>query len=357
MAEKLNNTPINTTVDDEELTPEELIEVEALAKEININDDDYVSTYGSKAQAEIARFSREALGNTRIYEIGDESQILFKKFKNHLTDFKSIDEPSLISGIFAKFIGQVKWWIQKLDKVANFIKETDQQFRKQITELSVDKKINEKAQDVNIRNRRALIVHIRAGKLALQCAREGKLVELQNKANETQARSNVEAARDFSKKCDEFELKLGRLDSSLAITYIRKSEIDLLLDSQRRSISLFEDLISQAIPLWLDGMRTSLNIKHVEQANVIADAGREMTEDLFMSNIERLGNAAEGTIKNVDSGIIRTSVIIEGTNKLLTKLEAVDAACREAVNNSRRYEQERAENSKRITEYQAKSIS
>lgn len=356
MNEKLNGSPIITSVDNEKLSAEEQLQVEALVKEIDIENDEYVSTYGAKAQAEIAKFSRESLGNTRVYEIGKESQKLIGKFRDHLNEFKNIEEPSGFSGLVAKFIGEIKWLIQKYEKIADFINDVEQQFRKQITELKVDLNINNKAHDVNIRNRRSLIVHIRAGKIALMQAREGKLVDLQKIADETNSLSDIEAAKDYSNKCDEFELKIGRLDCSLAITYIRKPEIDLLRDSQRKNISLFEDLISQAIPLWLDGMRTSLNIKHIEQANELANAGREMTEGLFMSNVERLGEAAESTIKNVDSGIIRNSVIIEGTDKLLTSLEAVDIARKEAIDNVRRYEQERAANSQRIAEYQAKAV-
>jgi uncharacterized protein YaaN involved in tellurite resistance len=350
---------IATMVDAETLTPEEAQAVEVLAKEIRANflDDKYMGTFGANAQTEVARFSREALGNTRVYETGLESQKLIGQFRNELAEFKRTEVPRGVSGLYARMIGAVKWWMRKYQRVTAFVDGAEQKFKKQITELTVDLNVNDKAHEINLRNRRALIVHIRAGKSALQWARTVRLVELQATANTTQARSDIEVASDFSKRCDEFELKLGRLDSSLAITYIRKPEIDLLRDSQRKSISLFEDLVNQAIPLWLDGMRISLNIKDLEQANELAVAARDMTEGLFLSNTERLGQAAEAAVKNVDSGLIRTAVIIEGTDKLLASLAAVDAACKEALANTRQYEKDRAANNARISEYQAGAMS
>lgn len=349
------NDPKTTSVENEKLTEEEQSKVNALAAEIIIDNADYVSTFGSEAQTEIAKFSRDSLGNTRVYETGSESQKLIHEFRNHLTEFKELEAPKGIAGFIANVIGQINWWMRKYEKVTDFIKKVEDKFRKQIMELSVDLKINDKAHEVNIRNRRLLIIHILAGKMALKKAREETLVELKNTANISKASSDIEAANDFSKRCDEFEIKLGRLDSSLAITYIRKPEIDLLRDSQRKSISLFEDLINQAIPLWLDGMRTSINIKHIAQANELASSGQQMTEDLFLSNIKQLGEAAENTVKNTENGFIRTETIIEGTNQLLASLEAVDTACKEAIDNNRKYEKDRALNNQRITDYQAKA--
>jgi len=351
--------PIATTVDVETLSPEEGQAVQVLAAEVQANflADDYMNAFGSKAQDEVARFSREALGNARVYETGQESRKLIGEFQNHLVEFKKIDKPRGLSGLFARGIGKIKWWMRKYQKVTTFIDEVAQKFRKQITELTVDLKVNDKAHEVNLRNRRALIVHIRAGKMALEWARKVKLVELQATAKQTQARSDIEIASDFAKRCDAFELKLGRLDSSLAITYIRKPEIDLLRDSQRTSISLFEDLLNQAIPLWLEEMRVSLNLRNLEQSNELAAAARDMTEGLFASNIDRLGEAAQASVNNVDAGLIRTAVIIQGTDKLLASLAAVDTACKQAITNSRQYEQDRANNSVRISEYQAQAMS
>ena len=350
--------PAATMAEAETLTPEEAQAVQELASEVQANflADDYMGTYGAKAQTEVAQFARAALGNARVYETGQESRELISQFQDHLTEFKKIEAPRGLSGLFAKLIGIAKWWMRKYQKVTAFIDEAEGKFKKQITELTVDLKVNDKAHEVNLRNRRALIVHIRAGKLALDWARKEKLAELHATAEQTQARGDIEIASDFSKRCDNFELKLGRLNSSLAITYIRKPEIDLLRDTQRTSISLFEDLLNQAIPLWLGEMRVSLNLSNLEQSNEMAAAARDMTEGLFMSNAERLGQTAQAAVENVDAGLIRTAVIIQGTDKLLASLVAVDAACKQAITNSHQYEKELAVNNARISEAQAKSM-
>ncbi len=349
--------PVATMVEAETLTPEEAQAVQALAKEAQEEflDDGYIGTYGAKAQTEVAQFARAALGSARVKDTGEESRRLISEFQDHLVEFKKNDKPHGLSGLFARGIGKIKYWLRKYQKIEAFIDEADQKFKKQITELTVDLKVNDKAHEVNLRNRRALIVHIWAGRQVLEWARQVKLAELQSAAERTQARGDIETASDFSKRCDDFELKLGRLNSSLAITYIRKPEIDLLRDSQKRIISLLEDLLNQAIPLWLEEMRITINLKKVEQSNEMAAAARDMTEGLFESNIERLGQAGEAAVRNVDDGLIRTAVIIQGTDKLLASLAAVDTACQQAITNSRRYEQELADNTTRINEEQAKA--
>lgn len=354
---EVNSVAISAAADNEELTAEEMVQVTDLAKKIDIDNDAFVSTFGAEAQAEIASFSRQAVGNTRVYELGDESQELIRSFKGQLALFKKTEDgPGGLFGFISKLRGELAWWLQKLEKLTTYVDNAQEQFRKQITELTVDLKTNDKAADVNYRNRRALLVHIRAGKIALAKARAEKLVELQAKANETKAPSDVERAKEFAKKCDEFEVKLGRLGTSLAITYIRKPQIDLLRDSERKSISLFQDFITQAIPLWLDEMRTTLNIKNVEQSNQMAAAAREMTEGLFMSNIEKLGQAAESTVKSAESGLIRTEVIIAGTDKLIASLDKIEAANDELIKNSRKDEKELLDNNMRISKHQLESI-
>jgi uncharacterized protein YaaN involved in tellurite resistance len=350
--------PGATMVEAETLTPEEAQAVQELASEIQANflSDDYMSTFGAQAQTEVAQFARAALGNARIYETGQESRKLISQFRDHLTEFKKIDAPRGLSGLYAKLIGIAKWWLRKYQKVTAFIDEAEARFKKQITELTVDLKVNDKAYEVNLRNRRALLVHIRAGKLALDWARKEKLAELQATAERTKARGDIESVGDFAKRCDNFELKLGRLNSSLAITYIRKPEIDLLRDSQKTTISLFEDLLNQAIPLWLEEMRISLNLTNLEQSNNMAAEARTMTEGLFMSTADRVGQTAQASVENVDAGLIRTAVIVQGTDKLLASLAAVDAACKQAITNSRQYEQDLAVNNARITEAQAKAM-
>jgi uncharacterized protein YaaN involved in tellurite resistance len=345
-------------VEAEALTPEEAQAVQALTKEAQEKflDDGYIGTYGATAQTEVAQFARAALGNARVKDTGEESRKLLSQFQDRLVEFKKNDEPHGLSRLFARGVGKIKYWLRKYQKVEAFIDEAEQKFQKQITELTVDLKVNDKAHAVNLRNRRALIVHILAGKQALEWARTVKLTELQATADRTQARGDIEVASDFSKRCDDFELKLGRLNSSLAITYIRKPEIDLLRDSQKRIISLLEDLMNQAIPLWLEEMRITINLKRVEQSNEMAAAARTMTEGLFESNIERLGQTGEAAVRNVDDGLIRTAVIIQGTDKLLASLAAVDAACRQAITNSRQYEHELAGNTTRINEEQAKAM-
>lgn len=347
---------IGASAQAERLSKEEEAQVRALSKVVDIDDDAYVSTFGAKAMDETARFSRQALGSTRVYETGIESQRLVRNFKSHVTEFKATEKPSGIMGFFVKIIGELKWWKRKLQKVTTFADEAESSFRKQKNELNVNLKTDEKAVDVNYRNRRDLIVHIRGGAIALHGARQGKLVELQKIAEKSGSPSDIEAVKDFARKCDNFELKLGRLSTSLAITYMRKPEIDLLIDSEKKHISLFEDLINQAIPLWLDEMRKSMNIKSINQASELAEDARAITEGLFMSNIEKLGEAAEGTVRNIDSGLVRTEVIIAGTDKLLETLEAVEAASKEAIENSRKYEVERAKNNERIKQFQLESI-
>ncbi len=347
--------PIATMVEAEVLTPEETKEVEALANEIKANFDDfnYRSTFGAKAQEEVAAFSEAALGNTRVYQTGAESRKLIGEFRNHMEDFRDSEKRG--PGLLAKVIGEVKWWTRQFEQVETFIARVKQQFNKRINELTVDLNVNTKALEVNVRSRRALIVHIRAAKQALEWARTVKLAELQAKAEQTKALGDIEAARDFSKHCDDFELKIGRLDSSLAITYIRKPEIDVQRSSEELSISLLHDILTQAIPIWVEDMRIGMGNRELLQSAGLAAETQNMTNEMFLSTIDRLGEAAESTIKVVGRGTVDTPTIIAGTDKLLATLARTDAAFQEEVAKARQYEQDRAVNNAKIKDFLAKA--
>ena len=334
------------SVDMEVLTPEENARVEALKAEIVITDVAYIRAYGSSAQADIVRAARQALGNTRIYQTDKETQELIAQFKGRLTKFKSFKKP-----VFS-LKGELEWWQTKYSKVTTFIDAAGAKFAAQINELKVDYNINTDALKANLKHQRNLLVYIKAGKLALLEARAETLPALQAKADETGAMSDVQAANDFSVRCDEFELKLSHLVSSLAITYIRTPQINMLHGTQNTSINTLSELSTTAVALWLQEMQMALSLKHAEQANAMANSARELTEGLFMSNIERTGQVAEAAAQAAGKGAIRAEVIIQGTDKLIASLDKVAAAWAQAVENSRSYEHDLAENTRRIAEYQ-----
>ena len=338
------------SVDLEELTAEENARVEALTAEINITDVAYVRSYGAGAQEGIVRAARQALGNTRIYQTDKATQELISQFKGRLTKFKSLKMPTL-----SRFRNEIDWWQTKFQKVTVFIDAAAANFAAQINELKVDYNINTEALKANLKHQRDLLVFIKAGKLALLQARGETLPALQAKAAETGAVGDAQAANDFSVRCDEFELKLSRLVSSLAITYIRTPQINMLHGTQNTSINTLSELSTTAVALWLQEMQMALSLKHAEQANAMANSARELTEGLFLSNIERTGQAAEAAAQAAGKGAIRAEVIVQGTDKLLAALDKVAAAWTQAVESSRAYEHDLADNTRRIAEHQSRS--
>jgi len=340
------------SVEREILTPEESERVTALTADIDITDVVCVRGYGAGTQADIVRASRQALGNTRIYQTDKETQELIAQFKGRLMKFKGLEKPKLFAGSLRK---ELDWWQTKYSKVTDFIDAVSAKFQAQINELKVDYNINTAALEANLKHQRELLVYIKAGKLALQEAREVTLPELQARAAETGSMGDAQAASDFSVRCDEFELKLSRLVSSLAITYIRTPQIHMLHGTQNTSINTLSELSTTAVALWLQEMQMALSLKHAEQANAMADSARELTEGLFLSNIERTGQAAIAAAQAAGKGAIRAEVIVQGTDRLIAALDQVAAAWTQAVESSRAYEHDLAENTRRIADHHSRS--
>lgn len=353
------NTDFNKTqvakVGNEELSAEELARAENLVQEIEIGNDEYTRSFGAQIQTETGKFAREALGNTRAYEAGKETEKLVNSFKTSVAEFKSLDPKGPFGKLRAK-INEVKFWLERFQKITAIADKAENGFKKQLTELSVDMKINEKAYGVNSRCRSELMVHIYAGKQALLQARDKTLTAMKAKAEQSNSQSDLEAATEFRKRCDEFELKLGRMDSSLAITFIRKPEIDLLRDSQRQSINMLQQLIDEGIPRWLYQVKTLIDAKHVNNAQNTIDKARDAFEDLIMTSAAQVGQAAERSAKNMEEPLIRTEKIIAATDVLLAALERVENANQQAMESCRKHEAEKAENNLRIAQFQKKAL-
>jgi uncharacterized protein YaaN involved in tellurite resistance len=342
-------------VNNEELTAEEYAKAITLTNEIDIGNDEYTRSYGALIQAETGKFAREALGNTRAYEAGKETQKLVGSFKASVQEFKNLDPKGPFGKLRAK-LNELKFWSERFQKITTIADKAEIGFKKQLTELSVDMKINEKAYGINARCRSDLLVHIFAGKQALVTARTKILAELKAKAEQSNSHGDLEAAGEYRKRCDEFELKLGRMDSSLAITFIRKPEIDLLRDSQRQSINMLQQLIDEGIPRWLYQVKTLIDAKHVANAQNTVDQARSAFEDLVMTSAQQVGAAAERTARNSEEPLIRTEKIIEATDVLLAALENVATANKEALESCRKHELEKAENNRRIAEHQRRAL-
>jgi uncharacterized protein YaaN involved in tellurite resistance len=119
---------------------------------------------------------------------------------------------------------------------------------------------------------------------------------------------------------------------------------------------MLQQLIDEGIPRWLYQVKTLIDAKHVANAQNTVDQARSAFEDLVLTSAKQVGAAAERSAQNMEEPLIRTEKIIEATDILLAALENVAVITKDALESCRKHEAEKAENNRRIAEYQKKAL-
>ena len=81
--------------------------------------------------------------------------------------------------------------------------------------------------DMNLEYYKELTMYIIAGKKALELARNGRMVELRNKAELTQDHPDIQLYRDYSDACKRFEKRLFDLVTTRLVSIQMAPQIRL----------------------------------------------------------------------------------------------------------------------------------
>lgn len=321
IVEKEPEKPQEPKVEEPVLSPAEQKLVEDFAAKIDIENTSQILQYGAGTQKKMADFSDAALANVKTQDLGEVGELL-ANVVGELKDFDATEEKGLF-GFFKKQTAKVETLKNRYTKVeGNVTKITDALEQHQMR-LMKDSAVLDKMYEQNLAYFKELSMYILAGKKKLQEVRDGKLLELQQKAAASGLPEDAQAANDLENKCGRFEKKLHDLELTRTISMQTAPQIRMIQNNDTTMIEKIQTTIVNTIPLWKSQMVLALGIAHSTEAVQAQRQVTDLTNELLKKNAQTLHLASVETAKESERGIVDIETLKKTNQELIQTLDDV----------------------------------
>ena len=303
------------------LTPAEQKMVEDFAAKIDIENTNQILQYGAGTQKKMADFSNTALENVKTQDLGEVGDLI-SGVVGELKNF-DVEEDRGFFGFFKKQSSKIENMKNKYAKAeVNVEKITDALEQHQVR-LMKDSAMLDKMYEQNLNYFKELTMYILAGKKKLEETRNGKLLELQNKAAMSGLPEDAQVAKDLDEKCNRFEKKLHDLELTRTISMQTAPQIRLIQNNDTSMVEKIQTMIVNTIPLWNSQMVLALGIAHSTEAAQAQKQVTDLTNELLRKNAETLHMATVETAKASERGIVDIETLQKTNADLIQTLDDV----------------------------------
>ena len=304
------------------LTPEEIRQVDAFVKQIDITNTQAVMTYGVGTQKKMADFSEKTLESVKTKDLGEVGGMI-TSLVTELKNFEVDEEEKGLCGIFKKSSNKMNEMKAKYRKVETNVDAITRELEKHQITLMKDISLLDQMYELNLGYYKELSMYILAGKKKLKEVREKDLVELQQKAQRSGLPEDAQAAKDFAEMCDRFEKKLHDLQLTRTVAMQTGPQIRMIQSSDSVMAEKIQSTIVNTIPLWKNQMVIAIGVEH---ANKAAKAQREvtnMTNELLKKNADALKVATVEAAKESERGIVDIETLKHTNEMLISTMDEV----------------------------------
>lgn len=330
--------PKTAVFDESMLSEDERRAVDAFAAQIDLTNSGAILQYGAGTQKKMADFSESALENVRTKDLGEIGGLLSDVVKE-LRDFDEEEEKGFL-GVFKKSSGKIRSAKAKYAKAEVNINQICKVLESHKVRLLKDIAVLDKMYELNLTYYKELTMYILAGKKKLAEVRNGRLLQLLEKASRTGLAEDAQAARDLDGMCNRFEKKIHDLEITRTISMQTAPQMRLVQGNDTLMVEKIQSTVVNTIPLWKSQMVLTLGIEHSAQAAAAQREVTDMTNELLRRNAEKLKLAVTETARESERGIVEIETLKATNETLISTLDEVMQIQREGRQKRAQAEQE-----------------
>ena len=315
------NAAENTPALEDSLTPEELAQVDAFAKQIDVSNTATVLQYGTGAQKKMADFSESALERVRTQDLGEAGDLI----AGVVVELKSFDadEEKGLFGFFKKQANKVTALKARYDKAEANVNKIVGALENHQMALMKDAAMLDKLYELNLTYFKELTMYLLAGKKRLEEVRSGELQELRAKAKASGRTEDAEAAQKLEASLVRFEKKLSDLDLTRMIAMQTAPQIRLVQNNEMLMVEKIQTTLVNTIPLWKSQMVLALGMANNEAALKAQNAVTDMTNELLKKNAEKLKQSTTEVARASERGIVDIETLRATNDNLIQTFDEV----------------------------------
>ena len=303
------------------LTPEEQKLVADFAARIDIENTNQILQYGAGTQKKMADFSDAALANVKTQELGEAGDLI-AEVVGELRDFDVTEEKGIF-GFFKKQSNKIEAMKNRYAKAEVNVQKIVDSLQEHQIRLMKDSAMLDKMYQQNLNYYKELTMYILAGKKKLEEVRNGRLSQLETKAQISGSAQDAQEAKDLDSKCNRFEKKLHDLELTRTISMQTAPQIRLVQNNDTTMVEKIQTTIVNTIPLWKSQMVLALGIAHSTEAANAQRKVTDLTNELLKKNAEALHMASVETAKESERGIVDIETLKKTNADLIQTLDDV----------------------------------
>lgn len=320
-------SPIGTKreVDLSKFSQQDIQTLNKMKDSINLTNSNDVSNFGADIQSSIAKFADGLLEGVKTKDTGAVGQNL----TTLLTTIKGIDleklqeKQSVMSKIpfFKFFATSVTNAKIKLENVTDTVDKIVVALDTARKELTRDVNVLDVLYNKNLEYLHNLELCIAAGELKYNELSETVLIDLKNKAEQSQDMLDIQRYNDFSQMLSEVEKRIHDLKLSREIAIQTMPQIRIIQGNDKILANKIQASVLTTIPIWKNQIALTISLQKQKTALDLQKKVTETTEDLLKQNAELLKMNSIEIAKESERGVVSIETLRVTHTKLLETIE------------------------------------
>ena len=306
------------------LSEQEKKQVEAFAEKIDLNNSTLVLQYGAGAQKKIADFSDKTLENVRSKDLGETGTMLASLVSELKQTGEPEEEKGFFASIFKKSTGKLEALKARYEKAEGKVDEIVDILTKHQVQLIQDAAMLDQMYQLNQTYFKELSMYILAGKKKVDKARQTELETLRQKAIASGTQEDAQAVSDYSSMIERFEKKVHDLELTRMVALQMAPQIRMVQSNDTVMAEKIQSTIVNTIPLWKNQMVIAMGENHSAQAAKAQKEVPDMTNQLLLSNAQKLKQTTVDIRRESERGIVdietlrqTNGILIDTMNEIL----------------------------------------
>lgn len=295
-----------------------------IAKQIDHNNRESITTYGTEVQGKLHDFSHsmlEHVDNQDVQEIGSILKDLMKKLESVNPDELKMEKRGFLSRMFGKISSTVNEILSKYQKTGAQIDRISVKLDRSKTALMKDNQLLQGLFDRNRDFYDALNIYIAAGEVKLNELETEVIPQLKEKAAQSQNQMAVQEVNDVIQFAERLEKRMHDLKLSRQITIQSAPQIRLIQNTNQALIEKIQSSVLTAIPLWKNQIAIALTLLRQRKAVEAQKQVTQTTNDLLLKNAELLKTNTIESAKENERGLVDIETLKKTQEDLIHTIE------------------------------------
>jgi len=304
-------------------SPEREARIEALSREVALDDPASILRFGTGAQMRAQAAADAMLEGAQNRETGQAGQTLSEMLAA-LRGFdvtKLAEKPGWFARLFTRAGAEVAAIVQKYEGVRGQVEAVGNRLDTHRTRLLEDVERLERLYGATLEWFHALADHIAAGERALARTDRDVLPALERDALDPTNPLAPQQLRDMRGARDELDRRVHDLRLTRQVAMQALPSIRLIQENDKSLASKIHSVLANTVPLWRQQLAQALAIHNMRSAGAALREANDLTNKLLTSNAETLRSGNAEARREVERGVFDIEAVKQANAALVGTIE------------------------------------